>query len=62
MSAQRERLPSRRTAGAKQAPPTFVITLEATRRESAIRDLRAFLKLAWRRYGLRACELREGSS
>jgi len=41
-----------------QAPTSFALVLEATRPDSAARDLRRLLKIALRRFGLRCTELR----
>lgn len=48
------------TQAAKAAQrPIFVVTLQAAPGSDAIRSLRALLKYAWRRLGLRALEVRE---
>jgi hypothetical protein len=42
-----------------QSRPTFLLALQPARGRDGIRDLRALLKAAGRRYGLRAIEVRE---
>lgn len=43
-------------------PPTFVVTLTARQGSSGIHELRAFLKLALRRFGLKCVSVEERPS